>query len=120
MVPRGATTASSTLRFVSRLAVKRYPAFCLLESIGSIVRIKMRVPAGTVTLAFCGAGAANQAGLAFKRADEALPNEFSCRAAKPSSSTTAQTTDFFMFFLSFVTFISFLQRWAEKKRSEDQ
>ena len=28
--------------------MKRYPVFCLLESIESTVRIKMRVPAGTV------------------------------------------------------------------------
>src|SRR5215471_12458047 len=47
VVPRGATTVSSTCKFVSRLAVKRYPACCLLESRESTMRTKMRVPTGT-------------------------------------------------------------------------
>jgi hypothetical protein len=49
-IPRGATTTSPTCRFVSSVAVARCPACCLLESTESTMRIRSRVPDGTVTL----------------------------------------------------------------------
>src|SRR5215468_1924114 len=48
---------SSASKLVSRVAVNRYPVFCVLVSMGSIVRIRMRVPAGTVTLSCAGPAA---------------------------------------------------------------
>src|SRR6516162_5095408 len=76
VLPRGATTTFSTCRFVSRLAVKRKPAFCLLESMGSIVLIRIRVPAGTVTrCSLCGEKAPAAAGYAEKAAAPRPPPE---------------------------------------------
>src|SRR5215472_7567489 len=54
VVPRGATTLLFTWRLVSRLAVNLCPTLCLVVAIESSMRMRTRVPAGTVTL-FCGA-----------------------------------------------------------------
>src|SRR5580698_5207890 len=43
-VTLGATTTLSACRFVSRLAVNLYPAFCWLEFTESVILIKIRVP----------------------------------------------------------------------------
>ena len=56
MLPLGATTTSSACKLVSRLAVNRYPVLSLFESTESIIRIRIRVPAGTVTLLWLCAG----------------------------------------------------------------
>src|SRR5580704_7980377 len=79
VVPLGATTRLSTWRLVSRLAVKRYPAFCLVESIESIMRIKIRVPAGMLILFVpWAADDASSARTGFKPADEPFAKETPC------------------------------------------
>jgi hypothetical protein len=64
--------------------VKRKPAFCLVESIASTVRIRMRVPAGTVILFFVCASAGPAARLA-DNVDAELPlPEFGLMIAIPA------------------------------------
>src|SRR5271156_823120 len=120
VVPLGATTMLSTTRFVSRLAVKRKPAFCLLESMESIMRIKIRVPAGTVIFfALCGARDPTPAGIVFKD-DAVLRKESPWATVSPISRAAAQKIRLRICLLSFVAFIVTLRQSAEKKRSADQ
>jgi hypothetical protein len=66
----------------------------------SIIRIKMRVPAGTlIVFALC---AAAPAGAVLKPADDTLPKESPCADASPNSMAAAQTITFRISFLSFV------------------
>src|SRR4029077_6991220 len=64
VVPRGATTVSPACKLVSRVAVKRYPFVCFVVSIESTIRIRIRVPAGTVILFLLCAAALAEAGFA--------------------------------------------------------
>jgi hypothetical protein len=87
----------------------------------SIIRIKMRVPAGTlIFFALCAAGEADRAAAVLKPSGETLPKEFPCTAASPKNTVAAYTITFRISFLFFVAFMIIVQRSAEKKRSEDQ
>src|SRR5215472_7961900 len=90
MLPLGATTTSSNCRFVSRLAVKRYPTCCWLESTELTMRIRIRVPAGTVTLLVTACVCPCPA--------TAKPN--------PMNRAAAQTIAYRMFFLTHSTSVS--------------
>lgn len=85
------------------------------------MRIRMRVPAGTLTsLVLCAAGELARAGAVFKPADEAAPREFAGADASAKKIATAQTITCRIPFLSFVAFTSLLQQSAETKLSEDR
>jgi hypothetical protein len=111
----------STTRFVYRLAVKRSPDFCLVESMESIMRIKMRVPAGTVIFfELCAAAEAAVAGAVLATAATLLAKEFPCMDTIPNRMATAQTDTVRICFLSLVAFTIIPPQSAEKKPSEDQ
>src|SRR5271166_297173 len=118
VVPRGAITLSSAWRLVSRVAVKRKPVFCLEESIASTVRIKMRVPAGTVILFLvCAAGLA--AASCAKPEGEPSP-ETPGTIAMPTRSVIPQKKVLAIAYSPSPEATNPAQQWAERKRSAGQ
>src|ERR1700728_3454326 len=118
-VPLGATTTLSTCRFVSKLAVNRYPVFCLLESMGSIVRINMRVPAGIVLfLVLCGARE-TVAGITLS-ADGFSPKESPWAIVIPNNRAATQIKKLRIFLVSLVMFMNLLQLSVERMQSVDR
>src|SRR5580700_11655571 len=119
IVPLRATTTLSTCRFVSNVAENRYPVFCLLESMGSIVRINMRVPAGMVIfLPPCG-GKETVAGI-LSNADARVLKKSPWAIVVPNIRPATQTKRLRIFFVSLVMLTSLLQRSVERTQSVDR
>src|SRR5271154_3464468 len=117
VVPLGATTTSTACRFVSSVAVNLYPAFCLLESMESTIRISTRVPAGTVTVfAFCAAAAVAAIGVLSSVLAEELVAEPWYTVATPARIVAAQIIAFRISCLLLPGFTGLTQQLAMKKR----